>query len=151
MRRISRLEQGARNVEFLFSSAQETTDSDLLDEVRHWTQPPDRVSSWSELMEKLTDSFLSAVKNTCLQNKLYTIKQRPGENTTAYIWRFLSDAKLSYPTARAMGEEKKVVSFLNRFTESLLATCSGQNELGLSEQQYRWPSRRMLNEKKKTR
>ena len=40
MQRISRLEQGTTNVEFLFSLAQETTDGDLLSEVRHWMQPP---------------------------------------------------------------------------------------------------------------
>ena len=45
-----------------------------------------------------------------------TFKQRPEENTTAYILRFLSEAKLAYPSAWAMGEEGKVVSFLKGFT-----------------------------------
>ena len=53
----------------------------------------------------------------CLQNKLHTIKQRPEENSTAYILQFLSDTKLAYPTAWAMGEKGKVVSFLKGFTD----------------------------------
>ena len=62
MRRISKFEQGITNDEFLFSLAQETTYGDLLGEIRHWTQSPNEVSSSSEQMEKLTDSFLSAVE-----------------------------------------------------------------------------------------
>ena len=50
-----------------------------------------------------------------------SIKQRPEENTTAYILRFLSEAKLAYPTACAMGEEGKVVSFLKGFTDRAFA------------------------------
>ena len=81
-------------------------------------QPPDEVNSWSE---RLTISFVSAVENLCSQKKLHSIKQRPEENTTAYILRFLSEAKLAYPTAWAMGEEGKVVSFLKGFTERAFA------------------------------
>ena len=67
---------------------------------------------------------LAAVENLCLQKKLHSIKQRPEENTTAYILRFLSEAKLAYPTAWAMGEEGKVVSFLNGFTDRAFAEVS---------------------------
>ena len=61
-------------------------------------------------------------------------KQRPEENTTAYILRFLSEAKLAYPTAWVMGEEGKIVSFLKGFTDRafagyLLRTVQG-NTLG---------------------
>ena len=66
-------------------------------------------------------SFVSAVDNLWLQKKLHSIKQRPEENTTAYILRFLSEAKLAYPTANAMGEEGKVVSFLKGFTDRAFA------------------------------
>ena len=69
MRHISRLEQETTKVSF--SLAQETTDGDILGEVRHWTQPPDEVSSWSEHMEKLTVPFVSAVENLRLQKKLH--------------------------------------------------------------------------------
>ena len=62
MRRISKFEQGITNDEFLFSLAQETKDGDLLGEIRHWTQSPNELSSSSELMEKLTDPFLSVVE-----------------------------------------------------------------------------------------
>ena len=81
-------------------------------------QPPDEVSSWSE---RLTVSFVSAVDNLCLQKKLHSIKQSPEENTTAYILRFLSEAKLAYPTAWAMGEKGKVVSFMKGFTDKAFA------------------------------
>ena len=54
-------------------------------------------------MEKLTDSFVSAVENMCPKNKLHTIKQMPEEKGSAYILRFLSDAKLAYK-AWAIGE-----------------------------------------------
>ena len=50
-----------------------------------------------------------------------SIKQRPEENTTAYFLRFLSEAKLAYPTAWAMGEESKVASFLKGFTDRAFA------------------------------
>ena len=56
------LEQGTTNVEFIFTLAQETNDGDLQGEVQYWTQLLDEVNSWSELMEKLTDSFLSSVE-----------------------------------------------------------------------------------------
>ena len=56
----SSVEQGTTNVVLLFSLAQETTDSDILDKVRHWKQPPNEASSWSELKHKLTDLFMSA-------------------------------------------------------------------------------------------
>ena len=46
---------------------------------------------------------------------------RPEENTKAYILRLLSEAKLPYPTAWAMGEEGKVVSFLKGFTDRAFA------------------------------
>ena len=65
--------------------------------------------------------FVSAVENVCLQKKLQSIEQRPEENTTEYILRFLSEAKLAYPTAWAMGEEGKVVSFLKGFTDRAFA------------------------------
>ena len=66
-------------------------------------------------------SFVSAVENFCLQKKLHSSKQRPEENTTAYILQFLSEAKLAYPTAWAMGEEGKVVRFLKGFTDKAFA------------------------------
>ena len=59
-------------------------------------------------------SFVSAVENLCLQKKLHSIKQRPEENTTVYILRFFSEAKLVYHTAWAMSEKGKVVSFLHQ-------------------------------------
>ena len=96
MRRISRLLQRTTKSYFF---AQETTDGELLGESRHWMQPLDEVSSWSE---RLTVSFVSAVEDLYLQKKLHSIKQRPEENTTAYILRFLSEAKLAYPTAWAI-------------------------------------------------
>ena len=46
---------------------------------------------------------------------------RPEENTTACILLLLSEAKLAYHTAWAMGEEGKVVSFLKRFTDRAFA------------------------------
>ena len=55
----------------------------------------------------------------CLHDKLHTSKQRQEKNATAYILRFLSNAKLAYPTA--MDEEVKVVSFLKGFTDRALA------------------------------
>ena len=64
---------------------------------------------------------MSAVENLGLQKKLHLIKDRPEENTTAYILRFLSEAKLAYSTAWAIGEEGKVVSFLKGFTFRALA------------------------------
>ena len=67
-------------------------------------------------------AFVSAVENLCLQKKLHSIKERLEENTTAYILRFLSEAKLAYPTAWAMGEEGKVVSFLKGLTDR---ACDG--------------------------
>ena len=69
----------------------------------------------------LTVSFVSAVENLCLQKKIHLIKQRPEENTTAYILRFLSEAKLAYPTAWAMGKESKEVTFLKGFTDRAFA------------------------------
>ena len=116
---ISRLEQETTNVSF--SLAQETTDGDILGEVRHWTQPPDKASSWSEHMEKLTVSFVSAVENLCLQKKLHLIEQSLEENATVYILRFLSEGKLAYATAWAMGEDGNVVSFLKGFTDRAFA------------------------------
>ena len=56
----------------------------------------DEVSSWSE---RLTVSFVSAEENLYFQKKLNSIKQRPAKNTTAYILRFFTEAKLAYPTA----------------------------------------------------
>ena len=50
-----------------------------------------------------------------------TFKQRPEENTTACILRFLSEAKLAFVSAWAMGEEGKVVSFLKGFTDRAFA------------------------------
>ena len=114
---IIRLEQGTTNVKFLFFWAHEMTDGDLLGKVRHWTKPPDEVSSWSELMKPA--HRLIPVSSMCLQNKLHMIKQMPEENDKAYIRLFLSDAKLAYP--RAKGEEGKVVSLLKRFTERAFA------------------------------
>ena len=108
---------GTTNHKVLFF-AQETTDGDLLGEVRHWTQPPDEVSSWSE---RLTVLFVSAVDNLWLQKKLHSIKQRPEENTTAYILWYLSEAKLACPTAWALGEEGNVVSFLKGLTDRAFA------------------------------
>ena len=65
--------------------------------------------------------IISSVGNLCLQKKLHSTKQRPEENTVAYILLFLSEAKLAYPTAWAMGEEGKVVSFLKGFTDRAFA------------------------------
>ena len=49
------------------------------------------------------------------------MKQRPEENATAYILQFLSEAKLAYATAWAIGEEGKVVNFLKGFTDRAFA------------------------------
>ena len=99
-------------------------------------------------------SFVSVVENVCLQKKLHLIKQRPEENTTAYILWFLSEAKLAYPTAWTMGEEGKVVSFLKWFTDRafaghLLRTVG--YKLILSDQQQRWPCKRKFDGKKSSR
>ena len=139
MRRISRLEQ--RNHKVLFF-AQEMTDGDLLGEVRHWMQPPDEVSSWSE---RLTVSFVSAVvENMCLQKKLLSIKQRPEENITTYILRFLSEAKLAYPTAWAMGEEGEVVSSLKGTVQA--DTLGKATEVALVKQAEQKKEHQMMDE-----
>ena len=78
---------------------------------------------------------------------LHSIQKRPEENTTAYILWSLSEAKLAYPTAWAMGEEGKVVSFLKGFTDRafdghLLGTVQAEQ----AEQQQSWPWRRRINQ-----
>ena len=57
------------------------------------------------------------------EKKLHTIKQRSGIHPV-----ILSEAKLAYPTAWAMGEEGKVVSFPKGFTNRAFA---GPGEGGL--------------------
>ena len=79
--------------------------------VTFWVKDDTGRSHWMRLV-----SFVSAVENLCLQNKLHSIKQRSGINPA-----ILTEAKHAYPTAWAMGEEGKVVSFLKGFTDRAFA------------------------------
>ena len=76
-----------------------------------WAKDDTGRSHWMRLV-----SFVSAVENLCLQKKLHSIKQRSGIHPA-----ILSEAKLAYPTAWAMGEEGKVVSFLKGFSDRAFA------------------------------